>query len=272
MSIAQSFRLLTLNLHCYQESDQLSKFELIADEIARLNIEVVCFQEAAQNRNSKLVTNNLKEDNAAYIIQQILLKKFGLDYQLDWDWSHYGWQEWEEGLAILSRFPMRNFNSKYVTNSTSKSDWKSRIAVHAEIEISKTLLLPLTNTHLGWLGDLEEPYEIQLKNLWSLSGVNPGIVLGDFNLAAGTTGYQLLLKSDTVDCYLEANPTGMLDATIGGQVDGWESGDPDGMRIDYVWLDRAAPVKVKDSKILFKENGSWLVSDHAGVLVEFSIA
>lgn len=270
MNTSQTFRLLTLNLHCYQEDDQLNKFGLIADEIARQNIEVVCFQEAAQNRNSTSVKQNLKEDNAAYVIQQILLNKFGLDYQLEWDWSHYGWQEWEEGLAILSKYPIRNFESKYVTNSTSKSDWKSRIAVYADIEVNEELMVPITNTHLGWLGDEEEPYESQLKKLRSFQGTNPGILAGDFNLAAGTAGYQLLLKPDTVDCYLLANPAGMLDATIGGQIDGWESGDPEGMRIDYVWLDTASPFKVIDAKILFKEKDIWPVSDHAGVLVEFS--
>ena len=45
----QRLKILTLNLHCYQEENQDAKFSQIARAIDDLDIDVVCLQEVAEN-------------------------------------------------------------------------------------------------------------------------------------------------------------------------------------------------------------------------------
>lgn len=278
-SVSKSLKVITLNLHCYQESDSLSKLERIADAILLREVDVVCFQEAAQHRDSPLIGSSegvpIKADNMVEIIRQFLLNKGAADFQFVWDWSHYGWNVWEEGLGILSRLPILSSESIYLTESSDKNDWLSRIALTAEIRVPSGKSLQITSCHLGWFDKDQADYMKQHETLWSFSQSKslPCIVAGDFNTAAATTGYKYLVESSkAVDCYLLANPMGMLDPTIGGRIDGWQAGDADGMRIDYVWLRSAPGFEVKNSEILFHTAGEWEVSDHAGVLVEFSFS
>ena len=46
----------------------------------------------------------LKEDNFAYLIVQ-LLKERGLHYYWSWTANHIGYDEYDEGVAILSKTP-----------------------------------------------------------------------------------------------------------------------------------------------------------------------
>lgn len=262
-----SLSILTLNLHCYQESNQLEKFHLIAEEIVNRNIDVICFQEAAQHRESATVGNQLKADNASLIIQELVLKMSGKQLDLIWDWSHYGWDVWEEGLAILSRFPIRNHDSMYVTESHLKTDWLSRIALKAEIELPNENKLRITNTHLGWFDDPTESYLQQISSLKQFSE-DSDLVVGDFNIAAGTTEYDSLKQHlKLIDTYVEVKPKGMFDPTIGGDIDGWQQRGTSGMRIDYIWMNPDANFHPVSAEILFYQNEDWLVSDHAGVLL-----
>ena len=278
-SVSTSIKVLTLNLHCYQQPDALDKLKRIADEIIQREIDVVCFQEAAQHRDSVEIRSSsgvpIRADNMVEIIRQFLANKGASDFQFVWDWSHYGWEVWEEGIGILSRLPILSSESTYLTESNDKTDWLSRIALTAEIRVPSGQSVQITSCHLGWFDKDQADYMKQHEVLWRFSQSKslPCIVAGDFNTAAGTVGYKYLVEaSQAVDCYLETNPTGMFDPTIGGQIDGWEEGGVDGMRIDYIWLKSAPNLKAKSSEILFYKAGEWEVSDHAGVLVEFGIS
>ncbi|MCE5333077.1 MAG: hypothetical protein LLG06_00650, partial [Desulfobacteraceae bacterium] len=46
-----SLKVLTLNLHCYQEEDQDDKFRRIALAVSELDIDIVCFQEVGERWN-----------------------------------------------------------------------------------------------------------------------------------------------------------------------------------------------------------------------------
>jgi maltose 6'-phosphate phosphatase len=278
-SALKSLKVLTLNLHCYQQPDAIAKLERIADEIRLREIDVICFQEAAQHRDAAKISSSndvqLKADNMVEVIRNFLVARGSNNYQFVWDWSHYGWDVWEEGVGILSRIPILNSESIYLTESSDKTDWLSRIAISAEIEISPGQSVQITSCHLGWFERDETDFVRQHEALWRFAQSKslPSIVAGDFNTAAGTAGYSYLVESSkAVDCYLQANPAGMLDATIGGQIDGWEEDDVDGMRIDFIWLKSAPGFKIRSSEILFNAAGQWEVSDHAAVLVEFDFS
>jgi maltose 6'-phosphate phosphatase len=90
-------KILTLNLHCYQEENQDAKFSQIAKAIDDLDIDVVCLQEVGELWGNG---NGDWDSNAAKIIRDRLRQH----YHLQTDWSHIGFDRYREGIAVLSRY------------------------------------------------------------------------------------------------------------------------------------------------------------------------
>ncbi len=138
--MTNKFTILTLNLHSYQEGkgvgDSIAEriqnhapiFDCIAAAITDLNVDVICLQEVAEWRGDpETVPYGQAASNAARCIHQ----RIGNAYHLVQDWSHYAWDTWREGVAILSKWPIRKTASRYVTSNTAKTWWKSRnILIH----------------------------------------------------------------------------------------------------------------------------------------------
>jgi maltose 6'-phosphate phosphatase len=268
-------RALTLNLHCWQESDALEKLYTVARAIAKEGIDVVMFQEAAQHKDALVASIHhgveIKSDNAVAIVAQHLLSEFNLTYEFAWDYSHLGWEVWEEGIAVLTRGTIKNVESHWVSTSQSTSDWLSRKMLIADIEIDNQQFR-VASTHLGWWNYEREPFDQQFTRVQSLTFANmqSTLLAGDFNVAASTPGYHYMMNdSNLVDCYLECHPHDLLQPTIGGRIDGWEVGDADGQRIDYMLVDRRGNLQPMDARIIFADGDYGLVSDHFGVLVDF---
>ena len=78
-----TLRVLTLNLHCYQEEDQDYKFRQIAQAIEDFHIDLVCLQEVAENWNDG---NGDWASNAARVINSYM----AFPYHLHTDFSHSG--------------------------------------------------------------------------------------------------------------------------------------------------------------------------------------
>ena len=99
---------LTLNMHTYQEKEQGLKLDRIVNAINELNPDVVVLQECAQHKDSEIIGSHygkiIKTDNMALIVTNKLKTEFNKKYHYYWDWSHYGWDVWEEGTAVLSKY------------------------------------------------------------------------------------------------------------------------------------------------------------------------
>ena len=270
---------LTLNMHTYQESNMSAKFAAIARAIQHLQPDIICLQECAQDKNAPIAGmhygKTIRTDNMAYIITTMLRAQHGMLYDYYWDWSHYGWDRWEEGVAVLGRYPLARYGSHYVSSNSARSFWKSRNVVYA------TLATPLGainvfSAHLGWWDDGEEPYKQQFDNLmrWQrseqYSKLNATLLCGDFNEAAGSPGYRYSVNSGKLrDCYLTTLPSGMYDSTIGGKIDGWQAGDEDGKRIDYLFMTDNSALRPILAQRIFTEKCYGRVSDHVGVYCYF---
>ena len=100
-------KILTLNLHCYQEENQDAKFSQIARAIDDLDIDVVCLQEVGEQWGNG---NGDWESNAAKIIRDRLRQH----YYLHTDWSHLGFDRYREGIAVLSRYDFLMTDAGYV--------------------------------------------------------------------------------------------------------------------------------------------------------------
>ena len=150
-------KLLTLNCHSWQEENQLDKINYLAKNIKEMQYDVIALQEVSQHKDSKIKYSNIKEDNYAEVLINELKKLNETKYKYVWDFSHIGYDIYEEGLAILTKHPIVAFNSFYVSKDSTITNYKSRKIVSATIKINNTDV-DFYSCHLGWWNDETEPY------------------------------------------------------------------------------------------------------------------
>lgn len=271
--------ILTLNLHTYQEKDQDKKFDIIVNATNQLKPNIICFQECAQHKDSLVIkevyNRTVRQTNMAEIISERILKNYNEHYHYFWDWSHIGFDLYEEGLAILTRNVIDRAESRYVSRTQDKYYWLSRNIVMCKIYIESIGYIYVFSVHLGWWNDKDEPFQKQFDNLFywvkelekeDVAGI---FLCGDWNNDFQSPGYKYILEnSNLVDQYILANPKGVKDATIGSNIDGWKNSFGT-ERIDYIFLNSKSKLKVTKAERIFTENNFGRVSDHCGLYMEF---
>jgi maltose 6'-phosphate phosphatase len=258
--------MLILNLHCYQEDRQDEKFSQIAQAIDELAVDVVCFQEVAEH------WNNGQGDwasNSANIINQRLSQPFNL-YS---DWSHIGFDRYREGVAILSRHALLDTRSGYVSDSADIHSIHSRKVVMACINPPYLGLINIFSAHLSWW---EDGFSQQFQRLcqWADSLNSPELqatlLCGDFNITAGSPGYQLVVAGHQFeDQYLAANAQGLFENIFRVDDPHWRDYPTDDYRIDYIFMNTDSQLRVRTARVLFTERDYGQVSDHCGYLMTF---
>lgn len=262
----QPLRVMILNLHCYQEDRQDYKFSQIAKAITHESVDIVCFQEVAENWNDG---NGDWASNAANIINQRLKRAM----HLYTDWSHLGFDKYREGVAILSRYPLHNTQARYVSDSHDPYSIHSRKVVMAQVQVPYMGTINVFSAHLSWW---EDGFQQQFQHLcdWAGSLLNESVkttlLCGDFNIEAGSTGYrQVVNGSQYEDQYLAANHQGLFEQIFRVNDPHWGQSLTDDYRIDYVFMNKSADLRVKSARVLFTEKDYGPVSDHCGYLMEF---
>jgi maltose 6'-phosphate phosphatase len=280
--------ILTLNLHTYQElsvpdgGTQAEKLDRIADVIAALEADFVCFQECAQSASAGVIsdpraslsasgTESLRADNMAFLVSRRLHDVHGLTYGYAWSWAHYGFTVYEEGVAILTRHPIDGHDQTYVSTSTSTGDpLGARKAIHLSSTLPGGKVVNLFSAHLGFAGP-EQDRQLDTLRAWmagkASNGAVASIVAGDFNMDQGSAGYLRMTSTVGGDRYLDgywhANPEGYRDSTILG-----------GQRIDYVFFKDGQGVAPTTGQIYFEIGNASLgsrVSDHLGTIVRLRL-
>ncbi|MGY6278228.1 endonuclease/exonuclease/phosphatase family protein [Methylomonas sp. MgM2] len=275
--------LLTLNLHTYQQHPVHCPFEtmhyherevqIIAEAIAHLNIDVVCFQEVGEYLHDP-ITHPYGEapSNMAFRICN-RLRSWGRWYHIHQDWSHVGFYRWREGTAILSRYPMHHNYSAYVSNDHRKDNYMSRNVTVSCIDVPWFGLLHVANVHLSWAhhGFFEEYH--RLKHLiYSRHhfGVRGDLIVGDFNAPSGEHAYNHIVgHCEYVDQFFELHPHRFYDPSYRGHIHGWESGPP--KRIDYIFKRNGHPMKIRSMEPIFNGGFYPVVSDHFGYWAKFDL-
>ena len=263
-----TLRVLTLNLHCYQEQDQDFKFHQIAKAIQDFHIDLICLQEVAENWNEG---SGDWASNAARIINSYLPSP----YHLHTDYSHLGFDRFREGVAILSKHEFTSTDSGYVSDSKDVYDIHARRVVMAQVHVPYFGPVNLFSAHLSWP---EDGFYTQFDRLrqWADERHNDGItatlVCGDFNIKAGSDAYSHIVRtSEFEDQYLKSLNRQAYDKVyhervkdIGGAI------GHDG-RIDYIFLKRSSRVQSLNGRELFTKQSYGRVSDHTGYYVEFEL-
>ena len=263
-----TLKALTLNLHTYQEEDQLEKFATVARAIREREIDLVCLQEVGEHWNDGAGD---WASNAARIINGHL----PAPYHLHVDWSHLGFDRFREGVAILSRHPFVFTDAGYVSDSADPYDIHSRKIVMAQVRVPYVGLVNAFSAHLSWPSDGFYP-QFERLQAWvadkHVPEVAATLVCGDFNISAGTEAYRHVVDTgEYEDQYLKiANPRAFQKVFRARVPDAMRLLADDG-RIDYLWLRNGSGLRAIAAEELFTPARYGRVSDHTGYLVEFEL-
>lgn len=262
----EQLKILILNLHCYQEENQDEKFTLIAKAINELEADIICFQEVAEYWRDG---EGDWESNSAKLINDRLKKPF----HLHTDWSHLGFDKYREGVAILSRYPLSDHDSKYVSESHDIYNIHSRKVVMARVHVPYIGAINVFSAHLSWL---EDGFKGQFQQLheWAMGKNNHDIkatmLCGDFNVTAGTSGYQWVVDSNNYDDqFLAANEQGVFEKIFRVNDAHWQNLLADDYRIDYIFMNKQSGLQVASAKVIFTDQDYGKVSDHCGYFMTF---
>ncbi len=262
-------KVMILNLHCYQEENQDYKLSQIAKAIAQEDVDIVCLQEVAELWNDG---KGDWETNTARIINERLPSP----YYLVADWSHLGFDRYREGVAILSRLPIERHGAKYVSSSADPHSIHSRKVVMAQIRVPYIGLINVFSSHLSWWDD---GFPEQFENLrhWAArehtSAVMATMLGGDFNIKAGSKGYQHVVDTHEYDDqYLAANSPKLFRTIFRLGDSPWRHRLEKDHRIDYVFLRKGSDLCVTSGRVLFTDQDYGTVSDHSGYLMTFEPA
>ncbi len=244
-----------LTLNTWQECGPWEKrWEVIFQGLDRYRPDVIGFQEVFNPAWAKTV-----------------MKRVGLPYLV--------FSPDPSGLMILSRFPVRQWNS-YTMKTQSPTESYKRYALFAELEIEKSPFA-VFNTHLSWKLDEGSTRENQVAELLAFmeakaSGLET-LLMGDFNAPPKVPEIKRML-----------NPGGFKDTfgSVYPEAPGltWDNRNPfaagsshplPDRRIDYIFIRNASYLlsELVDSQIVFDQPGGdgIFASDHYGLLDLFKV-
>lgn len=271
-------KIMTLNVHAWQEENQMDKIKQLAAFINEHQIDVISLQEVNQSMDEEPVTAPelshyysaeheavIKQDNYAYLLQKELKESY------HWTWVpvHVGFVTYDEGIAILSRTPIMDAMSEYVSQIKDYENFRTRkiLGIHTETSGKATWFV---NGHYGWWSD-EEPFQGQWDQTeLKLAEVKQSqlFIMGDFNNVAEIRdeGYDYVVSKGWYDLYLSAEERDE-GATVVKAIAGWEDNKKP-LRIDYIFSNK--PVSVKSSNVVMNGKNGPVVSDHFGVMAQLS--
>lgn len=258
--------ILILNLHCYQEENQDYKLSQIARAIDELCVDIVCLQEVAEPWNDGRGDWEL---NSARIIND----RLAAPYHMHTDWSHLGFDRYREGVAILSRCPITQYDARYVSNDDDPFNMHARKVIMAQVDVPGIGHINCYSAHVSWWDD---GFSEQFENLrrWADDKHNwqarATLLCGDFNIKAGSRGYEQVVNTNSYeDQFLAVTSPGVFKKIFRERRPHWQRYLSDDHRIDYVFMKKTSKLKITSARVVFTEQEYGRVSDHEGYLMTF---
>lgn len=260
-------KILTLNLHCYQEHNQDAKFGKIAKAINDLDIDIVCLQEVGEQWRDGAGDWG---SNAARIIRDQLPQH----YHLCTDWSHIGFDHYREGIAILSKYDFLLKEASYVSSSHDVRSIDSRKVVMVQVNVPYIGLVNVFSAHLSWpSGGFFSQFD-RLRawaNHKHASHLSATFICGDFNIKAGSEAYQSIVRAgDYEDQYLAVTAKGAFEKIFREKSANIDRELAKDGRIDFIFMQKRSRLQAVAARELFTNDDHYgRVSDHTGYCVEF---
>ena len=254
----QALSLITINLHCLEEKDIETNKHIIVDQIVERNADIIFLQEVAQYDTDQIVLQEIKESNYGYHLQQKLYDK-GLSYYYAYIPIKSSFGKYDEGLGLLSKYPLSNMEGNYISHSKDYSDWMSRKYLKATVQLDKKEI-DIFTVHLGWDSE-HESYIEQCKIMANNITNENTLIGGDFNVAYGSDYYNQTVKLGLIDLYA-IDQERKNDYTFLYELDVHK----ESARIDYIFGTKN--FKVLEQEIIFKDP---MVSDHFGMYIKIEV-
>lgn len=261
-SAQEPLKVVTYNLQGMRPGSNWSiRLFFIIQYLEVLDPDVICLQEINETMTGG------GEDNMARTIAEALSDHFGMTYHYYFAQTHVAWDQFYEGIGIVSKYPVTEEGFRSLPQSTfpRKVAW-NRID-------SPLGPLNVFSTHLAYQsGDNAmrvQQVETIMAYIAEIEAANPSsaaILGGDFNTTPGTDPINLLVNvpgdSHYVDTYAAANP---------GQNGYTVPAEAPTSRIDFLFYRHTGSLLVDTSYVVMNApyDGSHYPSDHRGVMTLF---
>lgn len=283
-------KILSMNIHSLIEPDCGRKMKQFAQMIETELPDVFGLQEVSQTGAEREVEPDqqsgyctpsdldpvIRRDNYALCLAS-LLRQAGCPYYWTWIPVKIGYDIYEEGLALFSRYSITEISQFYISGIQDFENWKTRKTLGIRVkELGNQWFY---SVHMGWWDDQEEPFAEQWNRIMERqkNKEQPVWFLGDFNAPSQIRGegYDYVCQSGWKDTY-ELAVSKDSGITVSHVIDGWKermsSLEQDslqkvpGVRIDYIWTDRE--LDIRESRVICNGTEYPVVSDHYGVIAE----
>ena len=272
---AYALQILTFNVwnmrsKAKSQSAYSRRLERMVSEIGRVMPDVIGLQEV---RFDSRVKKGLSPNQAEHFWRRIPGYNF-IFQPANFDISVGSTKKLEEGLAILSRYPITAW-SYILLPGNSSLDVHQRICLHAQIA---TPLLPQLQVFVTHLSLNQELRQLAVADIVRFMRGFEGskVLMGDMNAEPGSSEMQGLRGSDLEDAWLlfHSEPEVRTSEKVEGREDRFFGLTFDATelylrkRIDYIYVHRSFLNKA-DSVALFGAGRSpnHSLSDHLGVLL-----
>jgi maltose 6'-phosphate phosphatase len=230
----------------------------------QLDPDIICLQEINQTLGGS------GEDNMARTVAEKLSAHFGIEYHYYFAQTHIAWDEFAEGVGIVSKHPVLAEGAR----SLPRGYFLRKVAWN---RVDTPLgIVNVFSTHLCYAEEQDQvrvqqvqgimAYIEEIEQAYSSVGA---LLAGDFNAPPGSDPIMLLVESatDTVyfDTFVEVNP-GQDGFTIPAEAPT--------SRIDYVFRRSPGLLRADSSRLVMDNtyDGSHYTSDHLGVMTIFSLS
>jgi beta-glucosidase len=254
----------TINLrHDVDEWER--RFDLIADEIVRLDPDLVGLQEI-----------EITEVDQTSALRSRIAERGGADYEFYEELKIWPYGALTgEGVGILSRFPIAETGLKDLIDG-------GRVAVWARVEVEEGYQVDMFNTHLETEASTEMTADevrtaqagLVLDLMASAEGEHPQILTGDMNTTDETEAYDVYVSGGLSDSFraVHGDETDTIGATSPIVLMEGAEQDPHN-RIDFIFASDGESVTATDSVVCFQnhDQAGFYPSDHLGVMTSFDL-
>ena len=271
-------KVISLNTHSWIEENPLEKLVQIGDFILKEGAEVIALQEVNQRISAEAINPDefycsyggaeveIKADNFAKLLVDYLKEK-GQTFYWGWTCSHIGYDIYDEGSAILSKYPFEA-ESLLVSPTKDRTDYHTRRILLAHLNQEK---LTVGSCHYSWYSeDPDEGFIYEWNQLLENTQkvTHQVLLLGDFNAPAHLEGEGYSLVSQTFSDVYHLAKEKKGEFTVESNIDGWAD-NKERLRIDFGFVKQQ--VEVASYEVIFNGVTGPVVSDHFGILLDMKL-
>lgn len=262
---AEPLRVITYNLHGMSPgSNWQVRLFFIVQRLIELDPDLICLQEVCETLDGG------GADNMARTIAEDLGGHFGREYEWYFQQTHIGWEQFGEGVAIVSRYPVTQSGFRQLATGTfpRKCVWNRVQAPTGEVQVFSTHLEHTASGGAVRLLQATQARDYVLENLAAFPG-SVAVLGGDFNATPASAPIQLFTAAGPDSLFADA--WAALHAGENGYTMPAES---PASRIDYLFSrGPGQPWAPDSSRLEFTQpyDGTHFMSDHFGLYAVYDL-